>query len=59
MFLAVRIIFRVDIEECLSPIIIIPEKDSKLRSCVHFKRLHVVTKKDPLPISFIGSSLRR
>jgi hypothetical protein len=31
----------------LSPIVVIPKKNGKLKICVNFKKFNVVTKKDP------------
>ncbi len=36
----------------LSPIIVVPKKNGKLRICIDFKKLNVATKKDPYPLSF-------
>jgi hypothetical protein len=37
----------------LSPIIVVPKKNGKLRICVNFNKLNATTKKDPYPLPFI------
>jgi hypothetical protein len=39
-------------EATLSPIIVVLKKNGKLKICVDFKKLNVVTKKDPYPLPF-------
>ncbi len=41
----------------LSPILVVPKKNGKLRISVDFKKLNAATKKDPLPLSFIDEVL--
>jgi hypothetical protein len=36
----------------LSPIVVVPKKNEKLKICVDFKKLNVATKKDPYPLPF-------
>jgi len=36
----------------LSPIVIVPKKNGKLRICIDFKKLNATTKKDPHPLPF-------
>jgi hypothetical protein len=36
----------------LSPIVVMPKKNGKLKIYVDFKKLNVATKKDPYPIPF-------
>ena len=36
----------------LSPIVVVPKKNGKLRICVDFRRLNAATKKDPYPLPF-------
>jgi hypothetical protein len=36
----------------LSPIIVVPKKNEKLKICVNFKKLNVATKKDPCILFF-------
>jgi hypothetical protein len=37
----------------LSPIVIVPKKNGKLRICINFKKINIATKKDPYPVPFI------
>jgi len=41
----------------LSPIIIIPKKNGKLRICLNFRKINVATKKDPYPLPFTNEML--
>jgi hypothetical protein len=41
----------------LSPIVIIPKKNGKLKICIDFKKLNAATKKDPYPLPFINEVL--
>jgi hypothetical protein len=41
----------------LSPIIIIPKKNDKLKIYIDFRKLNVATKKDPYPIPFTDEVL--
>jgi len=36
----------------LSPIVVIPKKNGKLKICIDFKKLNATTKKDPYPFPF-------
>jgi hypothetical protein len=36
----------------LSPIVVVPKKNGKLRICVNFKKLNVATEKDPYLLLF-------
>ncbi len=36
----------------MSPIVIVPQKNGKLRICIDFKKLNAATKKDPYPLPF-------
>ncbi len=36
----------------LSPIVVVPKKNGKLRICVNFRKFNVVTKKDPYLLPF-------
>jgi hypothetical protein len=36
----------------LSPIIIVPKKNGKLKICIDFKKLKTTTKNDPYPLPF-------
>jgi hypothetical protein len=42
----------------LSPIIVVPEKNGKLRICIDFKKLNATRKKDPYPLSFTDKLLK-
>ncbi len=39
------------------PIVVVPKNNGKLRICVAFQQLHVITKKDPYPLTFIEEVL--
>ncbi len=41
----------------LSPIVVIPKKNGKLRICIDFKKLNATTKKDPYPLPFTNEVL--
>ncbi len=41
----------------VSPIVIIPKKNGKLKICIDFIKLNVATKKDPYPLPFINDML--
>ena len=41
----------------LSPIVLVPKKNGKLRICVDFRRLNTATKKDPYPLPFTNKVL--
>jgi hypothetical protein len=41
----------------LSPIVILPKKNGKLKICIDFKKLIATTKKDPYPLPFIDELL--
>ncbi len=42
----------------LSPIVVIPNKNGKLRICIDFIKLNVATKKDPYPLPFTDGMLK-
>jgi hypothetical protein len=42
----------------LSPIIVVPEKNGKLKICIDFRKLKATTKKDPCPLPFIDKVLK-
>jgi hypothetical protein len=50
--IATRFIQLVDEVTWLSPIVVVPKKNKKLRICVDFKKLNKVTKKNPYPLPF-------
>jgi hypothetical protein len=41
----------------LSPIVIVPKKNGKLRICINFGKLNVATKQDPYPLPFTNEVL--
>ncbi len=52
-------IFIQSLEEAtwLSPIVVVPKKNNKLKICIDFKKLNATTKKDPYPLPFIDEVL--
>jgi hypothetical protein len=50
-------IMPVDQATWLSPILVVPKKNGKLRICVEFRRLNTATKKDPYPLPFTDEVL--
>jgi len=55
--LAVGFIQSIEEATWLSPIIIVPKKNDKMKICIDFKKLNVATKKDPYPLPFINEVL--
>ena len=47
----------VDQATSLSPIVVVPKKNGKLRICVDFRRLNAATKKDPYSLPFTDEVL--
>jgi hypothetical protein len=47
----------VDQATWLSPIVVVPKKNGKLRICVDFRRLNAATKKNPYPLPFTDEVL--
>jgi hypothetical protein len=41
----------------LSPIVVLPKKNGKLKICIDFKKLNVATKKDLYPLPFTNEML--
>jgi len=41
----------------LSPIVVVPKKNGKLKICVNFRKLNRVTKKNPYPLRFSNEIL--
>ncbi len=41
----------------LSPIIVVPKKNSKLKICIDFRKLNTTTNKDPYPLPFTYETL--
>ena len=50
-------IYTVDRAEWLSPIMIVPKKNGKLRVCVDYRKLNGMTKSDPFPLPFMKEIL--
>ena len=50
--LEVGFIYPIKVSEWLSPIVITPKKNGKLRVCVDYKPLNVATKRDHYPLPF-------
>jgi len=51
--LAVGFIESIEKATWLSPIVLVPKKNGKLRICINFRKLNTTTKKDPYPLPFI------
>ncbi len=56
-FLAIRFIESVEDSTWLSPIVVIPKKNGKLKNYIDFRKLNITTKKDPYPLPFIDEIL--
>ena len=56
-YLEAGFIYPVEKTEWLSPIVIVPKKNGKLRVCVDYRKLNAVTKVDPFPLPFTESIL--
>jgi hypothetical protein len=56
-FLTIGFIEYVEEATWLSPIIVVPKKNGKLKICIDFKKLNVATKKDPYPLLFTNEAL--
>ena len=55
--LRVGFIYIVQYSEWVSPIVMVPKKNGKIRICQDYRKLNAVTKKDYFPLSFIDSIL--
>jgi hypothetical protein len=55
--LAARFIESIEEVIWLSPIVVVPKKNGKLKICIDFRKLNVATKKDPYPLPFIDEML--
>jgi hypothetical protein len=55
--LEVGIIYPIPYSEWVSPIVVVPKKNGKLRICVDYRKLNSVTKKDYFPLPFTDSML--
>jgi hypothetical protein len=56
--LATRIIQFVKEATRLSPIVVVPKENGKLRICIDFIKLNATTKKDPYPLPFTDEVLK-
>jgi hypothetical protein len=52
-----RFVYPIPYSEWVSPIVVVPKKNDKLRICVDFLRLNSVTQKDHFPLSFLDAIL--
>jgi hypothetical protein len=57
--LAIGFIKFVEEATWLSPIVVVPKKNGKLRICIDFRELNLATKKDPYPLPFIDEVLNK
>jgi len=55
--IACGFIFEVPYSELVSPIVIVPKKNGKLRICQDYQKLNSVTKKDHFPLPFTNTLL--
>jgi hypothetical protein len=55
--LTTRFIQFVEEATCLSPIVVVPKKNGKLKICIDFIKLNATTKKDPYPLPFTDEVL--
>jgi hypothetical protein len=55
--LVVRFILSVEEATWLSPIVIVPKKNGKLKIYINFQKVNVATKKDPYPLPFTNEML--
>ncbi len=55
--LVVEFIESIEEATWLSPIVVVPKKNGKLKVCIDFKKLNAATKKDPYPLPFIDEML--
>jgi hypothetical protein len=55
--LLARFIQSVEEATWLSPIVVIPKKNGKLRICIDFRKLNIATKKDPYSLPFTNEVL--
>lgn len=52
-----RFIYPIETTQWLSPLAIIPKNNGKLRICIDYWKLNVLSKKDPFPLPFLDSIL--
>jgi hypothetical protein len=55
--LVARFIESIEKATWLSPIVVVPKKNGKLRICINFRKLNATTKKDPYPLLFTNEVL--
>jgi len=55
--LACGFIFEIPYSEWVSPIVIVPKKNGKIRICQDYRKLNSVTKKDHFPLPFTDTLL--
>ena len=51
------LIYEVPYSEWVSPIVMVPKKNGKIRICRDYRKLNAVTKKDYFPLPFTDSIL--
>jgi hypothetical protein len=55
--LAIGFIEYIEKATWLSPTVVVPKKNGKLKICIDFKKLNATIKKDPYPLPFIDEVL--
>jgi hypothetical protein len=55
--LNIGFIYPIETIQWLSPLVIVPKKNGKLRLCVDYQKLNAQTKKDPFMLPFLDSVL--
>ncbi len=50
-------IYPIEITQLLSPLVIVPKKNDKLKICVNYRKLNAQTKTNSFPRPFLGSIL--
>jgi hypothetical protein len=53
-----RFIYPIEMMQWLSPLVIVPKKNGKLKICAYYRKLNTQTKKDPFPLPFLDSVAR-
>jgi hypothetical protein len=51
--LAIKFIQSIEKATWLSPIVVVPKNNGKLKICIDFRKLNATTKKDPYPLPFV------
>jgi hypothetical protein len=51
--LGIAFIYPIETIQWLSPLVIMPKKNGKLRICVDYRKLNAQTKQDPFPLPFL------